>query len=213
MTILHHPDGSTLMSFAAGALPEALSAVVAAHGVLCEDCRREIATMNRLGGAVMGAAEEEPLLDTRGLTADAAPGLPEALPRAKRGQEVGATLVRVLAHDFSAVRWRRLGLGVWHMPLDLSDKSSGDLRLIKVAPGQAMPDHGHGGSELTLILNGRYTDEVGTFALGDLADLDGDVEHMPVSCPKEGCICLIASERPAKFKGLFARMVQPFIGM
>jgi anti-sigma factor ChrR (cupin superfamily) len=28
-----------------------------------------------------------------------------------------------------------------------------------------------------------------------------------------GCICLIASERKARFKGLVARLMQPFIGI
>ncbi|MGL1710568.1 cupin domain-containing protein, partial [Vibrio parahaemolyticus] len=73
---------------------------------------------------------------------------------------------QVLKGDYSSVRWRRLGLGVWHVPLVLSSPDSGDLRLFKVAPGLAMPDHGHSGSELSLILSGSYTDKVGTFVAG-----------------------------------------------
>ena len=53
MTITHHLDDATLMSFAAGALPAALAAVAAAHADMCPRCRREIAAMERLGGAVM----------------------------------------------------------------------------------------------------------------------------------------------------------------
>ena len=53
MTITHHLDDATLMSFVAGALPAALSAVAAAHADMCPRCRREVATMERLGGAVM----------------------------------------------------------------------------------------------------------------------------------------------------------------
>ncbi|MFX7029307.1 hypothetical protein ABTH93_20420, partial [Acinetobacter baumannii] len=60
---------------------------------------------------------------------------------------------------------------------------------------------------------GSYTDKVGTFVAGDLADLDEDVEHIPVADTGTGCVCLIASERPARFKGLFARILQPFIGL
>ena len=114
--------------------------------------------------------------------------------------------------ELDRVPWRRIGIGVWHHPLPLSPGAKGDLRLLKVAPGQAMPDHGHGGAELTLMLRGSYRDEVGTFRVGDLADLDDDVEHRPVADLKDGCICLIASEEKAKFRGLLARLFQPLTG-
>jgi len=76
-----------------------------------------------------------------------------------------------------------------------------------------MPEHGHGGSELTLLLRGSYRDEVGHFARGDLADLDETVEHQPVADPETGCICLIGTESKARFKSLFARLLQPLTGL
>ena len=102
---------------------------------------------------------------------------------------------------------------MWHVPLQLSPGAKGDLRLIKIAPGQVMPEHGHGGSELSLILDGSYTDAMGRFGVGDLADLDEEVEHKPAADRKTGCVCLIAVEQKARLKGLFARMVQPFVGL
>ena len=53
MTITHHLDDATLMSFAAGALPDALSAVAAAHVAMCARCRREVASLERVGGALL----------------------------------------------------------------------------------------------------------------------------------------------------------------
>ena len=128
-------------------------------------------------------------------------------------RETASLLDQVVAGDVSAVRWRRLGFGVWHAPLKLSPGSKGDLRLIKVAPGQTMPEHGHGGSELSLILAGSYSDTIGRFSAGDLADLDEDHEHAPAADLGTGCVCLIASERQAKFKGMLARILQPLIGI
>ena len=111
------------------------------------------------------------------------------------------------------VPWRMIGPGLWHYPIPLSKGASGDLRLFKVAPGKKLPDHGHRGEELTLLLRGSYHDELGTFEEGDIADLDDEVEHQPVADEISGCICLIASERKARFKGLIARLMQPFIGV
>lgn len=73
-----------------------------------------------------------------------------------------------------------------------------------------MPSHGHTGSELTMVLRGSYTDELGRFCAGDVADLDPDVQHQPVADTDEHCICLIATDAPLRFNGLVPRLLQPF---
>ena len=55
MTITHHLDDATLMSFAAGSLPNALAAVAAAHVAMCPHCRRELRMLERIGGALVSA--------------------------------------------------------------------------------------------------------------------------------------------------------------
>lgn len=223
MSIVHHPDPSSLMSYAAGALPEPLAAVVACHVALCPRCRGDVAWMEIAGGDLLGAldgtqmqaAAPRPPLAAR----SAAPRLQSAprhtWPSAAEtaGGDVPAPLVALVGPRLDRVAWRYLAPGVRHLPLPLSQGCRGDLRLLKVAPGQRMPEHGHGGAEMTMLLAGAYTDEIGRFATGDVADLDEDAEHQPVADPQDGCICLIASIEPARYKGLFARLVQPFIGI
>ncbi|MEQ1517372.1 MAG: zf-HC2 domain-containing protein, partial [Usitatibacteraceae bacterium] len=51
--IEHHPDDATLVSYGAGTLPEALTAVVAAHVSMCPRCRAEVADLNLLGATLM----------------------------------------------------------------------------------------------------------------------------------------------------------------
>ena len=103
--------------------------------------------------------------------------------------------------------WRWLGPGVWDHPLPLT--GAGKLRLLKVAPGRGVPEHGHGGAELTLVLRGSFHDETGRYARGDVADLDETIEHQPVADPgASDCICLVASETPERFRGLLARQWQ-----
>ena len=76
-----------------------------------------------------------------------------------------------------------------------------------------MPEHGHGGTELTLVIEGAYGDDTGRYGRGDVQEVDGSIEHQPVADAELGCICLIASEQPARFKTLIARLVQPWTGM
>lgn len=217
MTIKHHPDSATLMSFAAGSLGEALSAVVAAHLDLCPRCSAENRRMERIGAAMFEA------LAPAGMTAAAPATLAARVAeRPSRSAKLDADddgeydvprpLRRLVGGELDRIPWKRIGIGVWHYPLPLSADAKGDLRLLKVAAGQAMPEHGHGGAELTLMLRGSYRDEVGTFRKGDLADLDDDIEHRPVADLEEGCICLIASEEKARFRGLVARLFQPLTG-
>lgn len=217
MTIKHHPDVATLMSYASGSLGEALSAVVAAHADLCPRCVAETRRMERIGAALFEQIAVSGISSAATRTGPPDVAMPEHSTRAsQRDDDDDADIPRPLrplaGPSLDMVRWRRIGIGVWHYPLPLSAGATGDLRLLKVAPGLAMPVHGHGGSELTLMLRGSYSDEIGTFRPGDLADLGDDIEHRPVADAEDGCICLIASEKKAKFRGLLARLVQPLTG-
>lgn len=218
MKISHHIDDATLMSYAAGSLPEALAAVVSTHLAMCPHCRREFATMQRIGVSMFNSLapapvdRTAPVLQLRAMEADVAPAAKREAVADEQG-DVPAPLRHLVGTRLSDIAWKRLGPGVWHFPLPVSSAASGDLRLLKVAPGRAVPEHGHGGAELTLLLQGAYEDELGRFSTGDIADLDETVEHQPVADKDTGCICLVASEHKARFKGLLPRLVQPLTGM
>src|SRR6185503_11342175 len=196
----HHLDDATLMSFAAGALPAALSAVAAAHADMCPRCRQEVAAMERLGGALMGELSPVAIERSEPLQPMPAPAGVRELSRhaAATGHgEVPRPIAGLVSGGLDAVAWRWLGLGVWDHTLPVT--GAGKLRLLKVAPGRSVPEHGHGGAELTLVLRGSFHDETGRYARGDVADLDETVEHQPVVPDADGdCICLIASEAPER---------------
>ena len=207
MTITHHLDDATLMSFAAGALPAALSAVAAAHTDMCPRCRREVAALERLGGAVMADLSPVALERSEPVQATAMPADTRELSLRTGNGEVPGPIAPLVGGGLDAVAWRWLGPGVWDHPLPLT--GAGKLRLLKVAPGHGIPEHGHGGAELTLVLRGSINDETGRYARGDVADLDETVEHQPVVPPgASDCICLIASETPERFHGLITRQWQ-----
>ncbi len=146
---------------------------------------------------------------------DAAPASGPTPPRGAPTAvgDVPLPLRKLIGDSFDAAPWRRIGPGIRHIRLPLSPSVKGDLRLLRVAPGRKVPDHGHGGAELTLVLKGAYDDVVGHFSRGDVADLDVDIEHQPVASPGEECICLVAAEHKAKFKSIIGRIIQPLVGM
>lgn len=210
--INHHPDEATLMSYSAGTLAEPLAAVVAAHVSMCSRCRADVADMELLGATLLLS---EPVAGG----SLAVPKRPMEVSVA--GLQRAASEPSLLPHPIAAayglsldtIPWKRLGPGVWHHKLPLTASGSGDLRLLRIGPGRAMPDHGHGGSELTLVLDGAYSDITGTYRRGDIQDVDEEIDHKPVVDKGGECICLIASEHPARFKSLIGRLIQPFTGM
>ena len=60
---------------------------------------------------------------------------------------------------------------------------------------------------------GAFSDITGTYARGDMQDLDDSVEHQPHALPGEDCICLVVTDHPLKFKSRAAQLVQPLLGI
>jgi putative transcriptional regulator len=215
--ISHHLDEATILAYAAGTLGEALSVVAAAHIAWCPECRRAVRDAEALGAALFDGDDGLALAD-RALESVMA-RLPSAPSRdtAKASAFVPAAGLplpvasRLEGQSLSDIRWRRVAPGVSFHDFPLSNGSQGQLRLMRIAPGKAMPEHGHGGEELTLVLRGSYSDHLGRFGIGDVADLDESIEHRPVVNPEEDCICLVATEAPTRFTSLFARLMQPLV--
>ena len=202
MTITHHLDDATLMSFAAGSLPDTLAAVAAAHIAVCGRCRHEVAVHERVGAALLDEMAPETLTRQQ----QDFELMQSAPVTDARAAGAASSLERIIGGPLDSVRWRWIGPGLWHRPLDRA--GGGALQLVKAAPGARVPDHTHGGSELTLVLQGALVDETGTYSPGDVADLDEGIRHTPVADRAAGCICLIANEQPTQFRGLLARLLQ-----
>ncbi|HAD28863.1 MAG TPA: transcriptional regulator, partial [Rhodobacteraceae bacterium] len=111
--------------------------------------------------------------------------------------------------DIERVKWTPLGGGVKQAVLPTDKKAQ--ARLLYIPAGQSVPDHGHRGLELTLVLQGSFADEVDHFGRGDIEIAGDDLDHQPVAGSEADCICLTATDAPLRFNGLIPRIVQPFL--
>ncbi len=215
MNIHHHLDDVSIMRYASGDFDEAFAIVVASHLAMCEDCRKAVRAAEAMAGAVLDEAEEVPLaadaFDRLSRLLDAEPDAPAIALDAPVG-DVPLPLSRLIGSSLADVPWRTVVPGMQRHRIDLASSGS-SLYMLKIAPGRKMPEHGHGGTEMTLVLEGSYSDVFGRFAAGDIADLDEHVEHQPVVDSDIDCICLVATERPTRFKGIISRLLQPLIGI
>lgn len=252
----HHLDDATLISYSAGALPEALSVAASAHLAMCAHCRGRLRQADAVGGALLEAGGPR----TTGVDADLAGSRTSADARAAMLRRLDATVPNVAADastlehvapaasagvraalaegqlddgikagrplgaedqmpvalrpyfgpTYSGLRWRFLAPGV---RMANAEVSQGRLFLLKLSPGVRMPEHGHGSSELSLVLRGAYTDRFGIFRAGDIADLDSEVEHQPIVSGDDICITLGATDAPIRFKSWGLRLLQPWFGM
>lgn len=215
----HHLDDATLLSYSAGALPAALAVVASAHLERCAECREHLLDADQIGGvllhqqradapaenaraSMLALLDDAPIVETANLHAEAVEERdPDRLPSA---------LHPWFGNSMRALRWRRVAPGVQRILA--SGINGGDLMLLRIAPGSKLPLHSHAGNELTLILDGAYDDMLGHFGPGDVADLDGETLHQPVTSPGVPCICVAATDGPLKFSGWLARTLQPLFG-
>ena len=217
MNISHHLDHATVLAYTAGTLGEALTIAAAAHIAWCPVCHKAVRQAESMGGELLleldGSAISTSCKDKTMSQLDRATlhRFPAPAPVLT---EVPLPLSKLL--NGVALRdlpWKRKAPGVAMHDIRLASPHNGKLVLMRIAPGKSMPEHGHGGEELTLVLAGAYRDKIGRFGPGDVADLDQDVEHRPIVETGEDCYCLVATEAPTRFKSLSARLLQPLIGI
>jgi putative transcriptional regulator len=218
MKIDHHPDDATIMAYAAGAVSEGFSLVLAAHMELCPHCRDRMALANALGGELM--SDLPPVAMSPGglkhvwssINADRARQTSSAIA-INQDEGLPAVLAAQLPSPIGDLQWQSLMPGIRQYRLAGIESGNGSVRLLSIAPGIRIPHHTHTAGELTLVLKGAYEDEIGYFKAGDLADLDASYNHQPESTSDEPCICLIATEDKLRFSGIFSRILQPLVGI
>jgi putative transcriptional regulator len=210
-TIKHHLPDEVLAAYSAGNLPEAYSLVVATHVSLCDECRAALDSFDALGGAIL---EDQATVDvsdaalaaTLALIADS-PSVEPVRPESK--SIFPAPLAEYVGGGPEDVQWRNVGGGVRQAILKTSKEAT--ARLLYIPAGKRVPDHGHKGLELTMVLQGAFSDQVSRFARGDVEIANVDLHHDPVAEMGEDCICLAATDAPLVFKDLIPRLAQPFI--
>jgi len=223
--INHHPDDATLLSYAAGALPQSFAVLIDCHLQQCPQCHEKIFKAEALAGefiehsAPIETNNSDALRDKFFAALDAEPAPQQLAHSAGNESQLPAEVAAVLSGRDQELPWRLIVPGMHSITLSSGElhhnslnNNESSLKLLRIAPGRNLPMHSHQGSELTMVLQGAFQDELGCFRPGDVADLDHEVEHQPITIGNEACICLVAMDAPLEFKSLVPKLLQPFIG-
>ena len=204
MTPHHHPFPETLISFASGALPDAVFAVVACHLTMCRICAEDIRRLELLGGILLKRIQARPIENTMAEKAFArylASGPPEESETDRETRSSDQLLPPLLARNLpisNEIAWRRVSPGIWQYRVVLPN-GTGHMRLLRLTPGEVVHERVSGADsvELVLVLKGRLSDAHGEYIGGDLVERTekngqelkavGDIE----------CVCLIADDASA----------------
>lgn len=215
----HHVSDALLARYAGGNLAEGWSLAVATHLALCPACRARLTAFERVGGQLLDAlpatAEDmdqawaQQLARLQAGDMAPAPARPPAMS-AVAGRPTPGPLRDYIGADLDCLPWRRLGGGAAQILLPVRDGET-SVRLLKIPAGKPVPEHGHGGRELTVVLEGAFRDGAAIFRRGDIEEAHDDVVHQPIATEDEDCICLAVTDAPLRFTSRLVRLIQPVL--
>lgn len=203
-----------LLDYASGALAEPVSVLVATMLALRPDLRRTVSEMEEVGGYLLEEIEPAALSNDAFdnvlalIDADDSPAN-DILATAANDDAITAfdettratvpePLRTYLGKSLSGLSWRKLGPGIEEYRLPVTDKRF-EISVFRFGPGRTVPTHSHEGSELTLVLDGAFSDATGRYGRGDLAVNNEENHHAPVADDRDGCLCLSVTGGPLRF--------------
>lgn len=215
-----------LMRYAAGVLPPYESMLMAAYLTVSAGARQRMAAFEAAGGQMIETVDPVSVTQTclnniLALTQPAASPCSEATPcpDAEAGED--CTIPRLLRQLVSAhcpqqkLDWEHLAPGIAKIDITLcrSEPKTRRLRLLRLAPHQATPVHHHQGVEITLVLEGSFSDETGSYRRGDLVIVSDPHLHHGPRAMADGCLCLALTEAPLRFNNMFFQLFNIWRGM
>ena len=211
--IKHHPADDVLLKYVGGHYDTAFNLVLAAHVSVCKKCQKTVDLHQGVGGQILEAeslssmsVSADSLLDDMAVVdepvSEMKPGYSKSL---KAG--IPSILNHYLPNEFDQLKWQKLSPGIKQHIVKLDGGAS--ARLIQIAPGKAVPPHGHSGEEMTLILSGGYYDGDEAYSQGDLHLADHEAPHEPTAMEDKPCLVLAATDSPLIFQNWIPKLLQP----
>ena len=135
---------------------------------------------------------------------------PSANDASNKAELLPHCLEKLIPEGIDQLDWRKLGTALSVARLPAGD----DLRevaLHKIKAGGRVSNHDHRGREVTVVLQGSFSDQNGLYLPGDFLVKEAGEEHRPIASEDAECICLSVLEAPVKFTGPITSLINPFL--
>ena len=134
----------------------------------------------------------------------------KCLASSKKSNDIYTTpLKNYFGGSVENIKWKSVGGGI--KQAILVNNKDASARLLSIPPGAQLPDHSHKGLEMTMVLQGSFSDEIDSFHRGDVELGDDHLTHTPKAGMDEHCICIAATQAPLVFNSWLPKLLQPFI--
>ncbi|ETX09604.1 anti-ECF sigma factor ChrR [Marinomonas ushuaiensis DSM 15871] len=219
----YHPSIEMLTDYAAGSLPLAHSLCVSTHLEHCHECQQQIRKLEMLGSHLFDQTpvEERQLSSLKDSFFDTLMKQPKVETHVKQSHiekntphwdeyKIPSSLRQFITKSYDDLTWMRLSPSFKIATL-YNEDGGAQIALTRVKAGAHMPTHTHTGDEITLVLEGAFSDESGVYRQGDFINRDASHKHKPIVTKDAECICLTVLDAPIEFTGWFTRLLNPII--
>jgi len=221
--INYHPSIEILTDYAAGSLPLVHSLCVSTHLEHCQECQQQIRKLEMLGSHLFDQAKTESrqlsnLKDSffKNLGEQPVEKSVDDQPAQETSRSqwddynIPSSLRQFITKSYDDLTWLRLSPSFKIATL-YNEEGGAQIALTRVKAGAHMPTHTHTGDEITLVLEGAFSDESGVYRQGDFIHRDASHKHKPIVTKDAECICLTVLDAPIEFTGWFTRFLNPII--
>ena len=216
-----HPDANLLVEYSSGSLSPAQAVSIATHLFYCTRCRAQASNLDEIGGKLLSdVAPEQVSGDCLSSTMAGLEGLDldgEKALKAVSATNIDAQAITAMLPPLvkkllptEGAKWRRLSPSLKVARLPIGEQRF-ELALHHIRAGGRAPTHNHGGQEITVVLQGSFSDDEGVYHEGDFIVREPGHVHTPTATANSSCICLSVLEAPIHMVGRFKRLLNPFL--
>ena len=201
-----------LASYAGGMLPAPAHMLVESHLQIKTSNRQFVSGLEGVVGEALDEVEPR-AISNRNERLDAIFAAPE--PNIIRTTDrldgvFPPSLRNFVGFDADEVPWQTKLPGF--REYDLGEVDGCHVNLFWIRPGRTIPGHTHEGSELTLVLDGAFTDVTGRYGRGDISIADESIDHRPVADQERPCICLAVIDGDLRLTGSIGQRLGDLLG-
>ena len=196
-----------LLDYATGALSRPLELLVETHLSMNHESAKTMQLLMRVGGVLLEDSDPVSLSENALSSVMAQLEAEEnVIPFEQHASTISHSLSELIPSKDCQKSWKRVSLGVVEHVINFGEEEV-KASIYRIAPGRSVPSHSHDGAEITLVLEGGFSDEYGSYGAGDIAIQESNSEHQPIADNDGECVVFAVNEGAVRLTGPLGRMI------